>query len=66
MEVIRALRIEALKARIDRSEYHVDAQKVAAAVLGRPSARIWLVPPAVPAVPASRQAHGVATRTPAA
>ena len=63
MEVIRALRIEALKARIDRSEYHVDAQKVAAAVLGRPSARIWLVPPAVPA---SGQGHGVATRTPAA
>jgi Anti-sigma-28 factor, FlgM len=34
----RALRITNLKERIDRAEYHVDVDKVAAAVLGRPTA----------------------------
>jgi hypothetical protein len=38
------LRIEALKTRIDRSEYHVEVDKVAVAILGRTTARIWLMP----------------------
>jgi hypothetical protein len=40
----RALRIETLKERIDRSEYRVDVEKVAEAILGRPTARLWVVP----------------------
>ncbi len=44
MEVRRALRIEALKAQIDRSDYHVDPGKVAEAILGRPTAHLWVLP----------------------
>lgn len=47
MEVTRALRVETLRARIDRSEYHVDVDKVAEAVLGRPTARLWILPASV-------------------
>jgi hypothetical protein len=44
MEVMRALRIQALKGRIERSEYRIDVEKVADAILGRPTAHLWLVP----------------------
>lgn len=47
MEVTRALRIESLRERIDRSEYHVDADKVAEAILGRPTVHLWLLPASV-------------------
>ena len=63
MEATRALRIEALKGRIDRSEYQVDVDKVAQAILGRPSARVWVIPPAMSS---RQQSNGVAARTPAA
>jgi len=44
MEVGRALRIEALREQIDRSDYHVDPGKVAEAILGRPTAHLWVLP----------------------
>ncbi len=64
MEVTRALRIEALRERIDRSEYHVDAGKVAEAILGRPTAHLWLLPAPVRIVE-PRGEGGVAFGAPA-
>jgi hypothetical protein len=40
----RALRITSLRERIDRAQYHVDVDKVAEAVLGRPTARLLIIP----------------------
>ncbi len=48
MEVKRALRIESLRGQIDRSEYQVDVHKVAQAILGRPTAHLWLAPAPAP------------------
>jgi Anti-sigma-28 factor, FlgM len=40
----RAMRITSLRTRIDRAEYHVDVDKVAEAILGRPTARMLIIP----------------------
>ena len=40
----RALRITNLRERIDRAQYHVDVDKVAEAVLGRPTLRLLIIP----------------------
>src|SRR5436309_3279795 len=40
----RALRITSLRERIDRAQYHVDVDKVAEAMLGRPIGRLLIVP----------------------
>jgi anti-sigma-28 factor FlgM len=40
----RALRIMSLRERIDRDQYHVDVDKVAEAILGRPIARMLILP----------------------
>ena len=40
----RALRITNLRERIDRAEYHVDVDKVAEAILGRPMLRLLIIP----------------------
>jgi hypothetical protein len=40
----RDLRIMSLKERIDSDRYHVDVDKVAEAILGRPVARMLIVP----------------------
>ena len=40
----RAVRIMSLRERIDRGQYRVDVDKVAEAMLGRPSARVLIVP----------------------
>jgi Anti-sigma-28 factor, FlgM len=39
----RAFRITSLRARIDRAQYHVDVDKVAEAILGRPTARLLIL-----------------------
>jgi len=40
----RAVRIMSLRERIDRDQYRVDVDKVAEAMLGRPIARVLIVP----------------------
>ena len=40
----RALRITNLRQRIDRAQYHVDVDKVAEAILGRPTLRVLIIP----------------------
>jgi hypothetical protein len=40
----RALRITNLRERIDRAQYHVDVDKVAEAILGRPMLRLLISP----------------------
>jgi hypothetical protein len=40
----RALRITNLRERIDRAQYHVDVDKVAEAILGRPMLRLLIIP----------------------
>jgi hypothetical protein len=40
----RSLRITTLRERIERSEYRVDVDKVAEAILGRPTARMLILP----------------------
>ena len=40
----RALRITNLRERIARAQYHVDVDKVAEAVLGRPTLRLLIIP----------------------
>jgi Anti-sigma-28 factor, FlgM len=40
----RALRITNLRERIDRAQYHVDVDKVAEAILGRPTMRLLIIP----------------------
>jgi hypothetical protein len=40
----RDLRIMSLRERIDRGHYHVDVDKVAEAILGRPVVRMLVVP----------------------
>jgi hypothetical protein len=40
----RDLRIMTLRERIDRDRYHVDVDKVAEAILGRPIVRMLIVP----------------------
>jgi hypothetical protein len=65
MEVSRALRIESLRQRIDRSEYRVDIDKVAEAILGRPTAHVWLLPASIRAFERDN-GDRVASRTPAA
>jgi len=40
----RALRITSLRERIDRDDYRVDVDKVAEAMLGRPIARMLIMP----------------------
>jgi hypothetical protein len=40
----RTLRITNLRQRIDRAQYHVDVDKVAEAVLGRPTLRLLILP----------------------
>jgi hypothetical protein len=40
----RDLRIMSLKERIDHGHYHVDVDKVAEAILGRPVVRMLIVP----------------------
>ena len=42
----RALRITNLRERIDRAQYHVDVDKVAEAILGRPTMRLLILPDA--------------------
>jgi hypothetical protein len=44
----RALRITNLRERIDRAQYHVDVDKVAEAILGRPTMRLLITPGAMP------------------
>ena len=39
----RILRNTSLKERIDRAQYHVDVDKVAEAVLGRPTLRLLII-----------------------
>ncbi|MDX6659855.1 MAG: hypothetical protein QOJ55_677 [Solirubrobacteraceae bacterium] len=39
----RTLRITDLRERIDRAQYHVDVDKVAEAVLGRPTLRLLII-----------------------
>jgi hypothetical protein len=39
----RTLRITTLRERIDRAQYHVDVDKVAEAVLGRPTLRLLII-----------------------
>lgn len=48
----RALRITTLRERIDRAQYHVDVDAVAEAILGRPIARMLIIPAAALAVEA--------------
>lgn len=40
----RALRIKSLRQRIDSAQYHVDVDKVAEAILGRPMAHVLIIP----------------------
>ena len=42
----RALRITNLRERIDRAQYHVDVDKVAEAILGRPTICLLVIPAA--------------------
>ena len=49
----RAMRVKNLRERIDRAEYHVDADKVAEAILGRPVARLLILPVATVSVEAA-------------
>ncbi len=65
MELTRALRIEALKGSIDRSEYRVDVDKVAEAILVAAAARIWLFPALASAQPPCYE-EGAAPQTSAA
>jgi hypothetical protein len=65
MEVTTALRIETLKGRIDRSEYRVDVDKVAEAILVRPAARAWVLPVLASRQPPSYE-DGAAPQTSAA
>ena len=44
------MRVKNLRERIDRAEYHVDADKVAEAILGRPVARLLILPVATVSV----------------
>jgi len=64
-KVTRALRIETLKQRVARSEYRVDVDKVAKAILGRPTAHLWLVAAPVPVVEPKDDDDGIALPTPA-
>ena len=50
MSESRTLRISTLRERIDRAQYHVDVDKVAEAILGRPTARMLIVPEADPSL----------------
>jgi len=50
MSESRTLRISTLRERIDRAQYHVDVDKVAEAILGRPTARMLIVPEAGPSL----------------
>ncbi|PZS31898.1 MAG: hypothetical protein DLM61_07735 [Pseudonocardiales bacterium] len=54
----RALRIETLRGRIDRSEYQVDVYKVAEAILGRPAAHVWLLPASIRVVGSDKRRSG--------
>jgi hypothetical protein len=40
----RALRIKSLREQIDSAQYHVDVDKVAEAILGRPMAHLLIIP----------------------
>ena len=40
----RTVRIMNLRERIDRAQYHVDVDKVAEAILGRPMAHLLIIP----------------------
>lgn len=40
----RTLRIKSLRERIDSAQYHVDVDKVAEAILGRPMAHLLIIP----------------------
>ena len=40
----RTLRITSLRQRVEREEYRVDVDKVAEAILGRPTARMLILP----------------------
>jgi hypothetical protein len=55
MDDTRTSHIETLKQRIDCAQYPVDAHRVAEAILRRPIATLWLVPPGTAAVAASEQ-----------
>ena len=44
MEDTGTMRIENLKARVGAADYQVDVYAVAEAMLGRPMARVWLLP----------------------
>ena len=44
MSESRTARITTLRERIDRAQYHVDVDRVAEAILGRPTARMLIVP----------------------
>ena len=41
----RTLRITSLRQRVEREEYRVDVDQVAEAILGRPTARMLILPP---------------------
>ena len=60
---VRAMHINQLKERIERSAYTVDADAVAEALLRRPSARRTILPAVSRAGARSRRANGSAPRS---
>jgi hypothetical protein len=55
MEDVRPLKLATLRARIGDSTYEVDPGEVAAAILRRPEARLWLTPDGARSSPGDRQ-----------
>jgi hypothetical protein len=60
---VRAMHINQLKERIERSAYTVDADAVAEALLRRPAARRTILPAVSPAGARSRRANGSGPRS---
>jgi hypothetical protein len=60
----RTLRIMNLKERIDRDHYHVDVGRVAEAILGRPIARMLIIPGETLGVEEGAESAGEADREP--
>ena len=59
----RALRIKSLREQIDSAQYHVDVDKVAEAILGRPTMRLLIIPDAT--MSAEEDAESIRQREPA-
>jgi hypothetical protein len=61
---MRAMHLSTLKQRIERSDYTVDVDAVATALLQRPSARQTILPPSLLSRPGARTRPVVGTHRP--